>query len=148
MVKVGDVVIFFTFDEASKKLTKNTRNILYNMGSGKIQDLWYRCQWYMVTQKGIQGITPYEKITYSHKNNWANVLDEKLCVPFQITGNPIVSDDLSNQQLSFCNNTFDDYTMYCNESSELTESVNYGYSRSESRESHRTTTSRLLDRTE
>jgi len=37
----------------------------------------------MVTQKGIQGITPYEKITYSHKNNWANVLDEKLCVPFQ-----------------------------------------------------------------
>lgn len=97
----------------------------------------------MVTQKGIQGITPYEKITYSHKNNWANVLDEKLCVPFQskfgkfstiikmayysgiifcfffliaVTGNPIVSDDLSNQQLSFCNNTFHDYTMYCNES--------------------------------
>lgn len=32
MVKVGDVVIFFTFDEASKKLTKNTRNVLYNMG--------------------------------------------------------------------------------------------------------------------
>lgn len=54
-----------------------------NTGSGKIQDLWYRCQWYMVTQKGIQGITPYEKITYSHKNNWADVLDEKLCVPFQ-----------------------------------------------------------------
>jgi len=65
-----------------------------NTGSGKIQDLWYRCQWFMVTQKGIQGITPYEKITYSHKNNWADVLDEKLCVPFQsklkilsITGN-------------------------------------------------------------
>jgi len=54
-----------------------------NIGSGKIQDLWYRCQWFMVTQKGIQGITPYEKITYSHKNNWADVLDEKLCVPFQ-----------------------------------------------------------------
>lgn len=53
------------------------------LGSGKIQDLWYRCQWYMVTQKGIQGITPYEKITYSHKNNWADVLDDKLCVPFQ-----------------------------------------------------------------
>lgn len=94
----------------------------------------------MVTQKGIQGITPYEKITYSHKNNWANVLDEKLCVPFQsklrllpiiekmtdytvffffrftVTGNPIVSDDLSNDQLSFCNATFDEYTEYCNES--------------------------------
>lgn len=52
-------------------------------GSGKIQDLGYRCQWYMVTQKGIHGITPYEKITYSHKNNWANVLNEKLCVPFK-----------------------------------------------------------------
>ncbi|KAE9543943.1 hypothetical protein AGLY_001921 [Aphis glycines] len=65
-----------------------------------------------------------------------------------VTGNPIVSDDLSNQQLSFCNNTFDDYTMHCNESSEHTGSVNYGYSRSESREIHQTTTSRLLDRTE
>lgn len=32
MVQVGDVVIFFTFDEASKKLTKKTRDILYNMG--------------------------------------------------------------------------------------------------------------------
>lgn len=32
VVKIGDVVIFFTFDEASKKLTKRTRNILYNMG--------------------------------------------------------------------------------------------------------------------
>lgn len=32
MVQIGDVVIFFTFDEASKKLTKNTRNTLYNMG--------------------------------------------------------------------------------------------------------------------
>ncbi|XP_060859578.1 protein FAM3C-like [Metopolophium dirhodum] len=149
MVKVGDVVIFFTFDEASKKLTKNTRNVLYNMGSGKIQDLWYRCQWFMVTQKGIQGITPYEKITYSHKNNWADVLDEKLCVPFQITGNPIVSDDLSNHQLSFCNATFDEYTEYCNESNnEHTGSVNYGYTRIESRESHRSTPSRLLDRTE
>lgn len=33
VVKTGDVVIFFTFDEASKKLTKNTRTILYNMGN-------------------------------------------------------------------------------------------------------------------
>lgn len=32
MVKIGDVVIFFTFDEASKRLMKSTRNILYNMG--------------------------------------------------------------------------------------------------------------------
>lgn len=32
MVKIGDVVIFFTFDEASKMLTKDTRNILYSMG--------------------------------------------------------------------------------------------------------------------
>lgn len=32
MVKIGDIVILFTFDEASKKLTKNTRNLLYSMG--------------------------------------------------------------------------------------------------------------------
>lgn len=35
MVKIGDIVIFFTFDEASKKLTKKTRNVLYKMGKSK-----------------------------------------------------------------------------------------------------------------
>ncbi|XP_025420250.1 protein FAM3C-like [Sipha flava] len=148
MVRVGDVVIFFTFDEASKKLTKKTRNLLYNMGSGKIQDLWYRCQWYMVTQKGIQGITPYEKITYSHKNNWARALDDKLCVPFQITGNPIVSDDLSNYQPTFCNTLLlstNEYTEYCNENSEHTRNVNYSNLKNQTQGSHRTTGNRLID---
>ncbi|VVC38805.1 Hypothetical protein CINCED_3A009263 [Cinara cedri] len=119
MFKIGHIIIFFTFDEASKKLTKNTRNMLYKMGSGKIQDLRYRCQWYLVTQMGIQGISPYEKITYSHKNNWAEVLDERLCVPFHITGSPILVDDLTNNQQSFCSNTSlwtEELSEFCNES--------------------------------
>ncbi|XP_050438648.1 protein FAM3C-like [Adelges cooleyi] len=125
-MKDGYVAIFFTFDEASKKLTKSTRNVLYEIGSGKIQDLTYRCQWYMVTQKGIRGITPYEKITYSHRNMWAEPLDDKLCVPFQITGNAVVVDDLTNDRESLfqlCNMTSrwattDDQSIYCNESND------------------------------
>lgn len=97
----------------------------------------------MVTQKGIKGITPYEKITYSHKNNWAEVLDDKLCVPIQseyrlliadirvehnvfffffrftVDGNPIVADDLTNYQPTFCNTSLiwaDEFSEYCNES--------------------------------
>ncbi|XP_050527553.1 uncharacterized protein LOC126897747 [Daktulosphaira vitifoliae] len=104
-MKSGHVAIFFTFDEASKKLTKNSRNALYEMGSGRIQDLRYRCQWYMVTQKGIRGITPYEKITYSHKNVWAEPLDDRFCVPFKIEGNAIVVDEPTDYRSSyqFCN---------------------------------------------
>lgn len=100
----------------------------------------------MVTQKGINGITPYEKITYSHKNNWADVLDEKLCVPFKskriindhtldarlifflftVIGNPIVLDDVTNTQRTFCNTSLlwaDEYAEYCNTSKLLVTGV-------------------------
>lgn len=43
MVKTGDIVIFFTFDEASKKLTKNTRKVLYNMGKYKVLHMYFLC---------------------------------------------------------------------------------------------------------
>lgn len=46
MVKTGDIVIFFTFDEASKKLTKNTRKVLYNMGKYKVLPTYLLCDFF------------------------------------------------------------------------------------------------------
>lgn len=34
-----------------------------------------------MTQKGIQGFTPFEKVTMAHNGNWGDVIDERFCVP-------------------------------------------------------------------
>ncbi|XP_014248464.1 protein O-linked-mannose beta-1,2-N-acetylglucosaminyltransferase 1-like [Cimex lectularius] len=83
-LRVNDIVIVFTFDEASKELSKKAKHMLYELGSGKIQDLQYRSQWYMITQKGISGFTPLERISYARNNKWGEVIDERLCVPKKI----------------------------------------------------------------
>lgn len=49
-------------------------------GSSKVQDLHFRSQWYMITQKGIKGFTPFEKVTMAQNGNWGDVIDERFCV--------------------------------------------------------------------
>ncbi|CAB0013462.1 unnamed protein product, partial [Nesidiocoris tenuis] len=84
-INMNDIVIAFTFDEASKELSKRAKNLLYQLGSGKIQDLQYRSQWYMISQKTIDhGFTPLETLTYARNDRWGEVIDERLCVPRKI----------------------------------------------------------------
>ncbi|KAK9509119.1 hypothetical protein O3M35_006505 [Rhynocoris fuscipes] len=84
-LKEDDIIIAFTFDEASRELSKRAKAILYHLGSGRIQDLQYRSQWYMISQKGIDGgFTPLETITYARADRWGKVIDERLCVPRKI----------------------------------------------------------------
>ncbi|XP_065217317.1 protein O-linked-mannose beta-1,2-N-acetylglucosaminyltransferase 1-like [Planococcus citri] len=80
-VRESDVLIIFTFDEASRMLAESSKKLFYDYGSSKVQDLHFRSQWYMVTQKGIQGFTPFEKVTMAHNGNWGDVIDERFCVP-------------------------------------------------------------------
>ena len=61
-VRDGDIVILLTFDEPSSKLSHVARLLLAELGSGKAQNINYRTSWYMVSQKGITGYTPYEEI--------------------------------------------------------------------------------------
>ncbi|XP_014285919.1 protein O-linked-mannose beta-1,2-N-acetylglucosaminyltransferase 1 [Halyomorpha halys] len=79
-----DIIIAFTFDEASKELSKKAKAILYDLGSGKIQDLQFRSQWYMISQKGIGGFTPLENLTHAQNERWGEAIDERLCVPRKI----------------------------------------------------------------
>lgn len=51
------------------------------LGSGKIQDLQFRSQWYMISQKGINGFTSLEKLTFAKNDRWGDVIDERICVP-------------------------------------------------------------------
>lgn len=84
-INVNDIVIAFTFDEASKELSKRAKKLLYLLGSGKIQDLQYRSQWYMISQKTESaGFTPLETLTYARNDRWGEVIDERLCVPRRI----------------------------------------------------------------
>jgi hypothetical protein len=38
------------------------KNILFDYGSGLIQNLKHRDAWYMVGQKGIKGFSPLEEV--------------------------------------------------------------------------------------
>lgn len=51
----GDIVVMFTHDEAASKLDGETKSLINELGSGKIQNLQYRSQWYMISQKGTKG---------------------------------------------------------------------------------------------
>lgn len=83
-VRENDIIIAFTFDEASKELSRKAKTSLYKLGSGKIQDLQFRSQWYMISQKGINGFTSLEKLTFAKNDRWGDVIDERLCVPRKI----------------------------------------------------------------
>ena len=56
-ISENDIIIAFTYDEASRKLKKETIDLLNDLGSGKIQNLQFRSQWYMITQKSNDGTT-------------------------------------------------------------------------------------------
>ncbi|XP_039281076.1 uncharacterized protein LOC120350658 isoform X2 [Nilaparvata lugens] len=91
-VRERDIIIAFTFDEASKELSKKAKASLYKLGSGKIQDLQFRSQWYMISQKGIKGFTALERLTFAKNDHWGEAIDERMCVPKQIPSVAITPD--------------------------------------------------------
>jgi hypothetical protein len=44
------------------------KNLLYELGSGLVQNLHHRDAWYLVGQKGIKGFTPIEEVCLSFSN--------------------------------------------------------------------------------
>ncbi|GAB6029125.1 hypothetical protein CHUAL_004903 [Chamberlinius hualienensis] len=101
-----DILIIFTNDEASTKLSGLSRNILQSLGSGSIQNLKFRSSWYMVTQKGIKGFTPFEKLSIAaNGKSWGDIFDEKLCIPYKIAGQSIHPDLIAQgnkERRDFC----------------------------------------------
>lgn len=60
----------------------------------------------MIGQKGIRGFTEFEKLHIGEKTNWAEVIDEKICVPRRLKGYLSRPDPLPEtrnlQRLAFC----------------------------------------------
>ncbi|CAH0776680.1 unnamed protein product [Bemisia tabaci] len=105
MMELDDILIIFTFDEASKEFTSEAKKALFQLGSGKIQDLQYRSQWYMISQKGISGFTPYETLHNAKNGWWGEPINLQLCIPKKIVPLPITPDPFPrcNQlRASFC----------------------------------------------
>lgn len=89
-VRPGDIVILLTFDEPSSKLSQVARLLLHELGSGKAQNLNYRTSWYLITQKGITGYSPYEEIhlpsynaSQPAKSVWGSPHDVRMCLPLR-----------------------------------------------------------------
>ncbi|KAG0724600.1 Protein FAM3C [Chionoecetes opilio] len=80
-----DIVVAVTFDEASRNLSPAARNLLADLGSSQIQNLQFRGQWFMVSQKGAKGFSPYEDLKASKGGLWSPV-NERFCVAQQCKG--------------------------------------------------------------
>lgn len=105
-VLLGDIIIIFTFDEASGKLSEIAKKMLYELGSASIQNLKFRSSWYMVSQKGIEGFSPYEKLSINTDSSaWAKLLETNVCLPSKLQGRiiqPDASAQSNSERRQFC----------------------------------------------
>ncbi|KAK8390081.1 hypothetical protein O3P69_012954 [Scylla paramamosain] len=100
----GDILVAVTFDEASRNLSPAAKNLFAKLGSSQIQNLQFRGQWFMVTQKGLQGFSPFEELEASKGGLWSPI-DKKFCAPRQLQGQSIKPDppvDQNPDRLRFC----------------------------------------------
>ncbi|CAG0913119.1 unnamed protein product [Notodromas monacha] len=102
LVADGSLAIFITFDEPSRHLTRAAQTaIADNFGSSQIHNLGFRSHWYLIGRKGMDGISPYEKIGVGDGKNWGGPLDERFCLSHDsrcIPGLPISADPVLHEQ--------------------------------------------------
>ncbi|KAF8766791.1 Protein FAM3C like protein [Argiope bruennichi] len=104
-LRPGDILILITFDEPSRKLSRIARLLFYDLGSALIQNLGYRSSWYLITQKGISGFSPFEDLHLVDSSGWPQPHDIRFCVPFEIKGQIVHPDPLPSsnpQRVEFC----------------------------------------------
>ncbi|XP_064091087.1 protein O-linked-mannose beta-1,2-N-acetylglucosaminyltransferase 1-like [Macrobrachium nipponense] len=103
-VRNGDILIAMTFDEASRNLGNMAKGLLADLGSSQIQNLQFRGQWYMISQKGMEGFSPYELLKASKGGLWSPI-DERFCVPCSLKGQTIMPDPevmQNSARVKFC----------------------------------------------
>ncbi|GFS18854.1 protein O-linked-mannose beta-1,2-N-acetylglucosaminyltransferase 1 [Elysia marginata] len=113
----GDIVVAVVADEASRKLGTGARDALNKVGSAFIQNLRFRDVWYFVGQKGIQGFSRIEQLSYAGLNDqWPKPLLAKFCIPRTIPSSRIMIDPESSRnepRRQFCTK-YEGYTEFCN----------------------------------
>ncbi|XP_055356690.1 uncharacterized protein LOC129601813 [Paramacrobiotus metropolitanus] len=105
-LQTNEIAVIFTHDEATTKLSELSRTLFFELGSSRIYDLKFRAAWFMIGQKGIRGFTGFERLNIGEKTNWADVIDERLCIPRRLDGFLARPDPLPEtrnlQRLTFC----------------------------------------------
>lgn len=118
-MKPGDIVIAVAHDDASRKLNFHTREKLNQLGSGMAQNIKFRDVWFFVGQKGIDGFTNMEKISYAGMDaEWPTPIIEAFCVPDKIVGSQVIPDPPANRndiRREFCKK-YDGYGEFCDPS--------------------------------
>lgn len=104
-LRPGDIIVMLTFDEPTKKLSRIARLLFHELGSSMAQNLQYRAGWYLITQKGMTGFSPYEGLNLIDSDGWPKAHDQRFCVPFQLSGQKIHPDPLPRlnpRRMDFC----------------------------------------------
>lgn len=98
------------------RLSELSRTLFFELGSSRIHDLKFRASWYMVGQKGIHGFTEFERLNIGEKTNWADVIDERICISRRLKGYLARPDPLPEtrnlQRMTFCNK-YSGYGDFC-----------------------------------
>ncbi|KAL4226255.1 hypothetical protein ACF0H5_014238 [Mactra antiquata] len=114
-----DIIIAAVFDDASRKLGFHTRELLNQLGSSMAQNIKFRDVWYFIGQKGIDGFTNMEMISYAGMDaEWPKPLKASFCVPKKIIGSQTLPDPPVHRNLvrrEFCKK-YDGYGEFCDTS--------------------------------
>ncbi|XP_033647698.1 protein O-linked-mannose beta-1,2-N-acetylglucosaminyltransferase 1-like [Asterias rubens] len=115
VIEDGQIVIIVIYDEASRKLTAKTKNLLSSLGSSKIEDFNFRDNWLFIGQKGIKGFSPFEQLGFRQGSGWGAKLDFRKCVPLKIEGKEAVSSlSINRKRIEFCKQ-YNTYSDLCSE---------------------------------
>ncbi|CAG5118879.1 unnamed protein product, partial [Candidula unifasciata] len=117
---MNEIVIAVIADDASRKLGQSARDMLNKLGSGHIQNLRFRDVWYFVGQKGIEGFTQMEQLSFSgFDGGWPKPLTTRFCVPRKVPTSQIMIEPESrrnDRRRQFCSK-YEGYTDFCNPAS-------------------------------
>ncbi|BFZ08845.1 hypothetical protein BsWGS_11884 [Bradybaena similaris] len=113
---MDEIVIAVVADDASRKLGQSARDMLNKLGSGHIQNLRFRDVWYFVGQKGIEGFTQLEQLSFAgFDSGWPKPLVAKFCVPRKVPTSQIMIEPESRRndpRRQFCLK-YEGYTEFC-----------------------------------
>ncbi|XP_061178823.1 protein O-linked-mannose beta-1,2-N-acetylglucosaminyltransferase 1-like isoform X2 [Saccostrea echinata] len=112
----GDIVIGVISDDAARKLEEGAIKELNALGSSAIQNLRFRDVWYFIGQKGIQGFTELEEISFAtYDGDWPTQIKKSICLPRDFKGvkvAPIISTNRNMERREFCKK-YDGYSEFC-----------------------------------
>ncbi|RWS06178.1 protein O-linked-mannose beta-1:2-N-acetylglucosaminyltransferase 1-like isoform X3, partial [Dinothrombium tinctorium] len=115
-LRPGDILILITFDEPSTKLSYVTKLLLHELSSALAQDLQYRSSWFLATQKGIVGYSPYEKLNFPTEDGWGKSSEFRGCLPFQFQGIKVRPDETvvqNRKRVEFCAKYNTRWPLFC-----------------------------------